>query len=461
MKKHILPFIIFGLILSTTNVRSQVTLEETTLDTTTLISGLNIPWEIQWGPDDWLWVTERYGRVSRINPETGEQQVILDYTNQVHQEGESGMLGMVHDPDFDQNHKVYIVYTYSSAGGIGERISVFTYQNNHLTNENVLLEGIPGNVNHDGSRLRFAPDGKIMMTTGDALDQQGAQDTTTLNGKILRLNTDGSVPADNPFGPQNYVYTYGHRNPQGLVYGPTGILYSSEHGPSTDDEVNIIEAGRNYGWPVVKGFCDEPAEMDFCRQHNVKEPMINWTPTIAPSDIIYYASDAIPEWKNTILLTVLKDMRVVELELSDDGTQITAQKQWFVGYWGRLRDICAGPQGELYIATNGQSWSNNNPFTHSIIKLVPRGSSTGDLRKSGDSMIRILNDSSGNIRVQFDDALCGKNFWVYTTDGRQIETGRLATRPKTLKASLYKPGIYLLSVAGDQQMPFAKKFIVP
>ena len=438
---------------------TQVTLEETTLDTTTLITGLNIPWEIKYGPDDWLWVTERHGRVSRIHPETGEQLVILDHTDVVHQQGESGMLGMVLHPDFDEVPRVYLVYTYQS-GGIKERLVYFDYQDNSLVNETVLLEGIPGNSTHDGSRLVITPDQKILMTTGDAQDQAAAQDINSLNGKILRLNLDGTIPADNPFGSDNYTYTFGHRNAQGLDYGYNGILYSSEHGPSTDDEVNIIEEGRNYGWPEVLGFCDTPAEQDFCEEHDVKEPMIAWTPTIAPSDIIYYDSDAIPEWEHTILLTVLKDKRVVELELSPDGKEITAEKQWFVSYWGRLRDICTGTDGELYLATNGDSWSNNDPFTHSIIKLVPQATSSGNLDEGGKSMIKVINDSAGAIRVDFDEALSGRSYFVYNTSGQQVEKGRINPQDGMQHLNGFQAGIYLIHVPVSGHEVASRKFIV-
>ncbi len=454
--KKILLILTFVIAFFPAQVHSQVTLESTTLDTTTLITGLDIPWEIQYGPDGWLWVTERHGRVSRIHPETGEQIIILDHTGAVHQQGESGMLGMALHTDFEEVPRVYLVYTYQE-GGIKERLVYFDYQNNSLINETILIDGIPGNTTHDGSRLVITPDGKLLMTTGDAQNLSAPQNVNSLNGKILRINLDGTIPQDNPFGGDNYVYTFGHRNAQGLDYGPDGILYSSEHGPSTDDEVNIIEEGRNYGWPEVLGFCDTPAEQDFCEEHNVKEPISAWTPTIAPSDLIYYNYDAIPEWKHTILLTVLKDKRVVELELSPDGKEITAEKQWFVGYWGRLRDVCASPEGELFLATNGQSWSNNDPFTHSIIKLVPQGTSTGNADKPPKSMIRIVHDAPGIVSIDFSQELMGEGYAIFNPAGVLIGDGKVGGK---LDVSNLSPGVYLVNVKQTGHERVTRKFVV-
>ena len=144
------------------------------------------------------------------------------------------------------------------------------------------------------------------MTTGDAQQQPQAQNPASLNGKILRLNLDGTIPANNPT-PGSPVYTLGHRNPQGLVQLPNGRIYSSEHGPNNDDEINQIEAGRNYGWPNVEGYCDLPAEATFCAANNVREPLTVWTPTIAPAGLTYYDHPAIPGWRGSLLLAVLKD----------------------------------------------------------------------------------------------------------------------------------------------------------
>ncbi|GIR13298.1 MAG: hypothetical protein CM15mP23_18730 [Cryomorphaceae bacterium] len=162
-------------------------------------------------------------------------------------------------------------------------------------------------------------------------------------------------------------WSWGHRNAQGLELAPNGIIYSSEHGPTTDDELNILVPNRNYGWPYVQGFCDEPTETDFCEQNNVVEPLVNWTPTIAPSDIIWYDHPAIPEFQNTLLMTVLKNKMLVRFEFSEDGQSVTNETEFFQYEWGRLRDICVSPDGKIYLATNGNTWPSQPP--NEIIEL--------------------------------------------------------------------------------------------
>ncbi|MDD3525591.1 MAG: PQQ-dependent sugar dehydrogenase [Bacteroidales bacterium] len=457
MKNSLILFttLCFFFLLKASPVSSQVMVGNTQLDTTTIITGLDIPWEIRYGIDGWLWVTERYGRVSRIHPETGEQIVVLDHTSTVSQQGESGMLGMALHPDFPADNRVYIVYTYSD-NGIKERLSSFHYNGENLTNETVLIEGIAGNSTHDGSRLLFMPDGKLMMTTGDAQNQSLPQNPGSLSGKVLRINADGTIPADNPTA-ESYVYSLGHRNAQGLALSADGtILYSSEHGPDTDDEINIIEANRNYGWPDVKGFCDTPEEQQFCEEHNVKEPLINWTPTIAPSDIVVYASNAIPEWQGKILLTLLKNKRLLALTLSPDGQSITHQQEYFTNWWGRLRDIAVGPQGEIYLATNGQSWSNTQPFTHSIIKLTPQNSSSGQNLRATQKPFS-LRSISGNLWLDAETSLMDSSWHIYDMAGRAVDSDTITARSMKIPFNSV-PGIYFFNVNNTNSGGGAVKF---
>ena len=206
------------------------------------------------------------------------------------------------------------------------------------------------------------------MTTGDAQNQAAPQNINIMNGKVLRFNASGGIPADNP-NPSSPVWTWGHRNAQGLWLAPNGHLYCSEHGPTTDDELHIIKKGRNYGWPTVTGYCDSPPELTFCNDSNVVEPLAAWTPTIAPSDIIWYDHPAIPEFENRLLMTVLKDKKLIAFGFNAAGDTVTQQSHYLSNQFGRLRDICVSPDGKIYIATSGNSWSNTNPFTHKIIEL--------------------------------------------------------------------------------------------
>jgi len=350
------------------NAQATHTLDSTTLTSRVVKDSLDIPWEILWGPDNHIWMTERYGRVSRVNPETGTQDVILDLSSDVYQNSESGMMGMVLHPDFSTKPHVFIAHTYLDASKIRERLVRYNYDGSSLTAADTLVEDIVGNTTHIGCRLLILPDNTLLMTTGDAQNQSLPQDRSSLSGKVLRMNLDGSIPADNPDS-SSLVWSSGHRNAQGLWLAPNGKLYSSEHGPTTDDELNILMPDRNYGWPNVHGLCDSPPEIDFCNDSNVVEPLAVWTPTIAPSDIIWYDSWQVPEFRNKLLMTVLKDKSLIAFEFNKAGDSIISETKYFKNEFQRLRDICVSPDGKIYLATSGSSWRNTSPFTHTIVEL--------------------------------------------------------------------------------------------
>ena len=333
----------------------------------TVTDRVDVPWEILWGPDNFIWMTEHYGRVSRLNPDTGEQLPLL-ILDDCHQRGESGLLGMALHPNFSTQPYVYLVYTYQNNGGIAERLVRYRYNGTALTDRQVLLENIPGNVYHDGSRLLITPQ-HLWMTTGDAGNPDTSQDPASLAGKILRLNLDGSAPADNPF-PNRYVWSSGHRNPQGLLLHPNGQIYSSEHGPNSDDEINVIVRGGNYGWPNVLGPVNNPNEQTFAGQRAVRGSILDWTPTIAPSDLVYYASSAIPQWQNRLLMTALKNQTLIAVTLNADGTAVTGQERYFTGQLGRLRDICVSPDGRVFLASNGTPDGSANRFNRRIVEVL-------------------------------------------------------------------------------------------
>ena len=350
---------------------SQIFIGTTEIDTNTIATDLDTPWEILWGPDDMIWITEREGRVSRIDPETGNKEVLLEITDIVDEGSENGMLGMVLHPNFmhPDSQFVYLVYTYYVTSSV-ERLVRYTFDSDTLIDELILLDGIPAGYYHIGSRVIILPDRTILMSTGDVGSASYALDTNRLHGKFLRLNLDGSVPDDNPI-PGSYVWSLGHRNAQGLVRAPSGIIYSSEHGPADNDEVNIIEKERNYGWPEVHGFCDLPEEQTYCTANNVVEPIAAWTPTLAVCGLDYYDHDAIPEWKNSLLLTTLKARRVVALKLSQDGRSVLQEEAFFQEWWGRLRDVCISPDGRVFIAvSNADGRGTVRPGDDRIVEIV-------------------------------------------------------------------------------------------
>jgi glucose/arabinose dehydrogenase len=447
--------------LSLNTVSAQIQLEQTTVDTSTIITGLDIPWEILWGPDDQLWITERFGRVSRINPETGQQDIILDISNTVHQNSESGLLGMVMHPDFSTHPYVYLAFTYKPGASILERIVRYEYSGGQLVNEFILLDNIAGNTNHDGCRLIITPDYKLFITTGDAQNQQSAQNLESLSGKVLRLNLDGSVPDDNPW-PGNPVYSFGHRNPQGLFLAPNGILYSSEHGPTTDDELNIIEAGRNYGWPAVHGFCNLPAEITFCLDNNVREPLVAWTPTIATSDIIYYDHPSIPEWQGHILMTTLKNKRLYVLELDETGASVTGQTEYFYNLWGRLRDICMAPDGSLYLATNGPDWNNSQPFTHSIVKVWnPEYIASSASANTVQNSVKLFPNPVKNlVHILVGPAMIGQKIRFISGGGITVFEQQIDSTFTSIPIHALNNGTYIVLIGGRDNPIFSAKMVI-
>lgn len=438
------------LILASAHVlKAQITLEETTVDTQTVISGLDHPWEILWGPDNHLWVSERFGRISRINPSTGEQTILLSLDQTVEQNGESGMLGLALHPSFPSDDRVYVVYTYLQAGDIRERLVSYHYQNDTLTAPDILIDNIDGNTTHDGSRLLFGADGKLYMTTGDAQNQPSAQDLGSLNGKVLRIDPDGSVPGDNPIA-GNYTYSYGHRNAQGLTWGPGNRLVSSEHGPDTDDEINIIEAGRNYGWPDVRGFCDLPDEQTFCVDNNVKEPQRVWTPTIATSDIAYYTSSAIPEFQGALLMVTLKEQDLRLLKLAADGETIEAEEIYFNGLWGRLRALCIAPDGSIYISNSRSNWSGSVSFDHQIIRIYnPEAQGLTD-PATGTRLRVYPNPFHGELHLYKDPASEADLFAVRNAQGLELAHGNKDAVTAYLCHENTPAGIYYLEVYGPR-----------
>lgn len=330
-------------------------------DTTTraslkiLRNNLSYPWEILWGHDDHIWMTERAGKISKLKPADGST-VFSASIDEVEPRGEGGLLGMAQDPDFLNNGFLYVVYNYIKNGNYTEKVVRFRFDNSALTQPKTLIDDIAASNIHNGSRLWVTEgsNGKIFISTGDAANSANAQAAGSRSGKILRINKDGSIPADNPIA-GNPLWSFGHRNPQGMVM-VNNILYTAEHGPEVEDEVNIIQKGKNYGWPQVNGPCNG-SETSFCSANGVVEPI--WSTggsTFALSGMDYYNHNLIPEWKNSLLVASLKNTTLYVLHLNDQRTAVSSSDEYFNGQFGRLRDICISPSGTVYICTsNGQN----------------------------------------------------------------------------------------------------------
>lgn len=445
MKKYSLVLFMFAASLTNAVAQLITTIGSTSVTIDTVYTGLDIPWEIVYAPDNHIWTTERKGIVSRINPTAKTKEVLLDITSTVYQQSESGLLGMVLHPDFSTTPEVFMAYTYLSGSAVKERLVKYTYNGTTLSNPQILIDNINGNTTHNGARLLFLPDTTLLMSTGDAQNTSYSQNLNVLNGKILRLNTDGSIPADNPIN-GSYVYSYGHRNVQGMLLAPNGKVYLSEHGASSDDEFQILEAGRNYGWPNVEGFCNLSGEITFCNANNVAEPITQWTPTIAPSDLVYYSNPDFPELDNKILMSVLKDKKLVALELDSDGDSLLGQTHYLTNLLGRLRDVCVGPQKEIYLATNGSSWANTTPNTHSII-VITVNTSTGINKQLPNEKVEVYPTLTDEyVCIKTEKTVQAK---LYNQLGKELINATVADEAK-LDVSTLTAGMYFLEINGKR-----------
>lgn len=342
------------------------------LVTEVVTTGLDTVWELAWGPDGFIWMTERGGRISRVDPQTGSRSTVGQVD--VAEIGEGGLMGLTFHPDFSSQPFVYVAHTLTSGGATQNRVVRMRYNGTTLAAPEVIVQGIAGSSIHNGSRLAIGPDRFLYVTTGDASDASIAQNRDNLSGKILRLTLEGQAAPGNPFGTR--IYSYGHRNPQGMVFATNGALYITEHGPSDNDEVNRIEAGKNYGWPNVHGRCDGdigPGELSFCSANAVAEPMSIWTPTIAPAGVAYYDNALIPGFRRSLIFATLKDATLYRLQLSSDGRSVESTETLFDREFGRLRAVLVAPDGSIYIGTSNRDGRGTPmPNDDRIIRIRPR-----------------------------------------------------------------------------------------
>ena len=359
----------------------------------TVVEGLEAPWALAFTPDGRIFVTERLGRIRVVEKGALLEQPLASL--KAAPVSEAGLMGIALDLDFSANGHLYVCYTYRGMDGdLFNRIARLTESIRGTAGDHrVLLDTLPGGRNHNGCRLGFGPGGKLYATMGDAGEPANAQDMDSLAGKVLRLMPDGSVPPDNPF-PGSYVYTLGHRNPQGMDWHPvTGDLFITEHGPSRDDEINILEPGGNYGWPELLGEAQAPGFVN---------PVLTFTPTLALAGAAFYTGDRLPgSWHGNFIFANLKASHLhrVALDLSNHRAAVSHQRL-FEGEFGRLRAVAMGPDGFLYFTTSNRDGRGSpRPGDDRVMRLVAAPGS-GSKPETGDEMlVSITPSASGGFEV--------------------------------------------------------------
>lgn len=325
-------------------------------------SNLMVPWSMAFAPDGRLFVTERPGRVRILNLGAGTTELALTLDD-VFAQSEAGLLGLALDPDFASTRLVYLYYTAQVSGGRVNRVVRYREVSNRLAERAVILDGIPATTIHDGGRLRFGPDGLLYVTTGDAANASLAQDVAALAGKILRVNRDGTTPGGNPYS--SPVYSLGHRNPQGIDWHPvTRDLWASEHGNVGNDEINVIDAGANYGWPAIE------ANQSMA---GMQTPIAFFSPAIAPSGASFYRGDRFPAFVNNLFVATLAGTHLLRLRIDPASPRrLLAQERLLANTHGRLRDVIGGPDGLIYFCTNNRD-GRGSPASDDdrIARLVP------------------------------------------------------------------------------------------
>jgi glucose/arabinose dehydrogenase len=331
---------------------------------------LRAPWSIAFLGDGRVLFTERPGRVRLINADRSVQTKPVLEVRDVLADTKLGLMGLVLDPDFATSPYVYLAYGYRDHDNKRVRVARFRWTGDELVEQETLLEGIPAQFNHSGGRLRFAPDKTLFITTGDADHPPNAQDLNSLGGKILRIHRDGSIPDDNPFVGRDdarpEIYSYGHRNPQGVDFDPaTGRLLSSEHGPNGGDEINWTEAGKNYGWPTIT----HDASAD-----GLESPLVQFTPSIAPASGTFYNGKLFPDLVGDYLAGCLRGECVLRVQFKPSG-EVEKVERWLFTRFGRIRDVQVAPDGAIWLTTSmfDPPEANGAEGFDQVIRATPAG----------------------------------------------------------------------------------------
>ncbi len=333
--------------------------------------GLEIPWAFAWLPNKDMLFTERRGRVRIIESGKLRADPVIVVPD-VEPTGESGLMDITLHPDFAKNGYVYLAYSYNRDG---KQVKVvrYVYKDGKFNEDKTIVDHVPGAPNHSGMRCRFGPDGKLYVTTGDSTDWNLAQKLDSLAGKVLRVNDDGTIPPDNPFvktqGARPEIWTYGNRNPQGIAWQPgTNTVFETEHGPSFfegrgggGDEVNILEAGKNYGWPEIHH--TETRE-------GMVSPLLEYSPACAPASAMFYNGSVFSAFNGNFFFGCLAGRRIIRVVL--DGRKVVSQENLLANAYGRIREMEQGPDGYIYFSTSNRD-GRGSPAADDdrILRIVP------------------------------------------------------------------------------------------
>ncbi|NVJ62152.1 MAG: PQQ-dependent sugar dehydrogenase [Gammaproteobacteria bacterium] len=367
VKKLFLIALIFLLIIVSPDSRSEEQSAREKYQANLFISDLKVPWGMVQLPDGSFLVTEREGKLLHISAD-GESRKEVSGLPEIISEGQGGLLDIELDPDFNSNKLLYLSLSSPIGETEGSNTAIIRgeFENNKLSNLKVLYKASP-NTNsrhHFGSRIEFDRDGKLFFSIGDrGARDQNPQDLKRDGGKIYRINADGSIPKDNPFvsTEKPAIYSYGHRNPQGMAMNPkTGKIWAHEHGPRGGDEINIIEPGKNYGWPVISyGINYNGTKFtELTEKEGMEQPAWYWDPSIAPSGMVFVTSDKYPEYKGKLIVGSLKFGYLVLLEVED---QSVKSAEIILEGIGRVRNVRQMNDGYLYIAVDGQGIKRLEP----------------------------------------------------------------------------------------------------
>ncbi|HBR97088.1 MAG TPA: glucose dehydrogenase [Gammaproteobacteria bacterium] len=328
----------------------------------TLTEGLRYPWALAFLPDARMLVTEREGRLQLLSA-TGQKLGQVKGLPEIAAGGQGGLLDVLVHPDFAMNRVLYFSYVAEDIDGRGTEVARAELHGQTLRNRQVIFRLQPKSTGgrHFGSRLLHDGRGHLYITLGDRGDRPRAQDVTDAAGSVIRLRDDGTVPDDNPvFAQKDAVpglFSVGHRNIQGAFIHPkTGDVWLHEHGPQGGDELNIAEAGKNYGWPVITygvNYVIGTRIVEGTHKPGMEQPLYYWVPSIAPSGMTYYTGDKLPQWRGDLLVGSLKFRTLVRLEVQ--GREVVHEERLFTDELGRIRDVRTGPDGYVYVLTDARN----------------------------------------------------------------------------------------------------------